>query len=257
MAIGGGVYFFKQNYSVQPEEKVVLQNTIPITSSQILEPVEQKLNYIHLYPAYGTDPNVNISKVNVIPVFFVAKDQKGIIKTDWKNNIKVVMSKIKIFFEKEFKNKIEISYTTSPITIKGDKNIEDYFIEDIVSEAKEKSQNLVQSNSYNVWMIYFVRDSLNKSVKGNLGAYPSLSGAVQYEFWLDNDAVNSKDPYGLTGSAHEFGHILGIPHPWELPANINSDPNFGNVQGDLMGYSNNGKLEKLYIREDVKKEMGL
>lgn len=108
-------------------------------------------------------------------------------------------------------------------------------------------------------MVYLVRDPEFKlNVKGgSLGGVASIQAATQYEFWLNKEAVSENDLYGITGSAHEFGHALGIPHPWELPENVNQDPNWGNVQGDLMGYAKSNNLDNLYIRDDVKKAMGL
>ncbi len=91
---------------------------------------------------------------------------------------------------------------------------------------------------------------------GNLGGLANLNAATQFEFWLDDQSVNS-DTYGITGSAHEFGHALGIPHPWDLPANVNKEKSFGNVSGSLMGYLPLKELDDNYIRDDVKKEMGL
>ena len=68
-------------------------------------------------------------------------------------------------------------------------------------------------------------------------------------------SLNTNHP--KTVLTHEFGHALGIPHPWDLSININHDPNFGNVPGDIMGYSPYPDLDKNYIRDDIKKVMGL
>jgi len=212
---------------------------------------------IHLYPAYGANPNTQINKIHIISLFFVPKDIDTSIKNEWQTNMEKVDSKIKSFFEKQFAYNIEVTYKSVSQPIKGNLNISEYTPTTLVQEAKEQTNSLVVGNSHNIWMIYLVRDSEYKKniIGGNLGGLTSLQAATQFEFWLDNDMINST---GLEGSAHEFAHALGIPHPWELPSNTTHDPNYGNVSGDLMGYSNSGlNLDNLYIRDDVKKEMGL
>ena len=162
-----------------------------------------------------------------------------------------VDSKIKSFFEKQFAYNIEITYKIVSQPIKGKLNISEYTPSALAQEAKEQTSNLAVNDSHNIWMVYLVRDPDYKKniIGGNLGGLASLQAATQFEFWLDNDMINSS---GLGGSAHEFAHALGIPHPWELPSNTTHDPNYGNVPGDLMGYSNSGlNLDNLYIRDDV------
>lgn len=212
---------------------------------------------IHLYPAYGADQNTQINKIHIISLLFVPKDITTPVKSEWLSNMNTTDLKIKNFFEKQFNHKIKISYQVVSEPIIGEQDISNYSPSSLVQEAKAKTSNRAIHDSYNVWMIYLVRDQeLTKNIiGGNLGGLVNQQSATQYEFWLDNNMINVT---GIIGSAHEFAHVLGIPHPWELPSNTTHDPNYGNTPGDLMGYSNNGLgLDDLYIREDVKKEMGL
>lgn len=250
LIFAGGIFlgFFYTKRPIQLKEQTV---TTPIPT-----PTETK-KFIHLYPYYNVDGKTEISKINIITAFFVAKGQKGIIKNNWNENLGKVLGGIKYFFENQFQNKIAINYKIAPV-IHGDHALEIYDINTLAVEAFVKTATLRSIDSYNIWMIYVVRDSTNINPRGNLGAQPVQQAAVMDEFWLDDEAVSSNNSYGLIGSAHEFGHVLGIPHPWELPANTAHDPNFGNVRGDLMGYLNSApNLQNLFIRDDVKKEMGL
>ena len=214
---------------------------------------------IHLAPFYGVDASISINKLNIIGVMFVPKNITKQIKPEWSYNMDKIFARIKKFYEAQFEGNIEITYQVNSAPIKGEENIEDYYPEDFVEEIENKNQNLLKSNTHNVWMIYLVEDpNFKLLVKGggNLGGLARLNASTQGEFWLDNDAAIT-GTYGITGSAHEFGHALGIPHPWDLSININHDPNFGNVPGDIMGYSPYPDLDKNYIRDDIKKVMGL
>lgn len=244
---------------INPIISTVTSITPNITISQSSIPSTTKKT-IHLYPAYGADPNTSINQLHVISLLFVPKDINTPIKPEWLTNMEKVNLNIKSFFEKQFSNTIKITYKTVTEPIIGNLNLTEYTPRALALEAKENTKNLVIANSHNVWMIYLVRDPENKKniIGGNLGGLASLQSATQFEFWLDNDAINSADPYGIKGSLHEFAHALGIPHPWELSSNTAHDQNYGNVPGDLMGYVNSElNIDKLYIRNDVKQEMGL
>ncbi len=262
---GIGVYLVmnKKLSSSQPPVSSSLPDLISTSPSPTSSPTPSPSitkKVIHLYPAYGANPNTQINKIHIISLLFVPKDIDTSIKNEWLTNMERVDSKIKSFFEKQFAYNIEVTYKIVSQPIKGRQNISEYTPSTLVQEAKEQTNSLVVGNSHNIWMVYLVRDPEYKKniIGGNLGGLASLQAATQFEFWLDNDAINSAGQYGLEGSAHEFAHALGIPHPWELPSNTSHDPNYGNIPGDLMGYSNSGlNLDSLYIRDDVKKEMGL
>lgn len=215
---------------------------------------------IHPYPAYGVNPTLSLNKIKIISLIFIPKDVSIQPKTEWYSNMEYIENKIKEFFQREFQNNIEVSSTIVSTPIAGIKNIGEYTSYDIALEVLQNTSQLSDSNSYNTRLIYLVRDlANNKNLNGNMGSYPTIAVSVQGEFWLDNNAVRAEtNAYGLMGSAHEFGHLLGIPHPWELPANTLHDPNYGNVPGDLMSFSNNDiKFDNLYLRDDVKTAMGL
>lgn len=215
---------------------------------------------IHPYPAYGVNPSLSLNKIKIISLIFIPKDVSIQPKTEWYSNMEYIDNKIKEFFQREFQNNVGVSSTIVSTPITGIKNIGEYTSYDIALEVLQNTSQLSDSNLYNTRLIYLVRDlANNKNLNGNMGSYPTIAISLQGEFWLDNNAVRTEtNAYGLMGSAHEFAHLLGIPHPWELPANTLHDPNYGNVPGDLMSYSNNDvRFDNLYLRDDVKSAMGL
>lgn len=248
-----------------PTQSAPRMTTIPAASqspSSTPTPTQNPTNTanknIHLYPYYGADSNISINKLNIIGVLFIPKNITTQIKPEWVTNMDTIFAMIKNFYQTQFKNQIEITYQVNSTGIIGEKDIEAYYPWDIAKEIEDKNPSLLKSGFHNVWMIYLVRgQQLSLNVKGgNLGGLANFNAATQYESWLNNEAIIT-NTYGITGSAHEFGHALGIPHPWELPTNVNHDPNFGNVQGDIMGYSPYKDLNQNYLREDVKNTMGL
>ncbi|MBI2598753.1 hypothetical protein HYW40_00825 [Candidatus Curtissbacteria bacterium] len=167
---------------------------------------------------------------------------------------------IKLLFEREFENNIEITYTVVPNAIHGINNIEVYNPWSLAKEGREQTEKYAKEGYYNIWMLYLVRDpDLKKNLQGgSLGGVADLQSATQFEYWLGNDAVNSSDPFGIKGSAHEFGHALGMPHPWELPNNKTGGKSDNSYKGDVMSYVNNGlKVDQLFIDSEMKKAMGL
>lgn len=279
----GGAYYFSKTQSVkpttqnsvvpspfstqrgeqtpQPTHATPLQSASPSPQTNVTNK-----KTIHLYPFYSADPSIKINDLHIVGVFFSAKDIETSIKPEWPKNMEYIFSRIKKFYEREFENNIIITYEVMNQPVRGDKNIGDYSPEtyEEVKEIKNKLNITDKDNVHNVLMIYIVEDFSNdndkivgiRTIKGNMGGAAQFSAADQGAFWLDDDAVKVHT-YGITGSAHEFGHALGIPHPWEMPANTNHDPNFGNVPGSLMGYSPDPNLDKNYLRDDVKKGMGL
>lgn len=270
LIVFGSYYVYLNRYpsqnSTSKENQVTLAVDRPVTSQpepsnipaapQAEEFPKNVQKNIHLYPAYELDSRISINKLHVVSLLFVPKDIHTPIKSEWHGNMEKIGSNIKTFFEKEFDNKIAISYEVLEEPVAGDLDISNYTAQSLTYEAHQKTMLHKKENYYTILMIYLVRDPEFKKniIGGNLGGLPQQSAATQYEYWLDTDMINS---VGLIGSMHEFGHALGIPHPWELPANKLGDPNFGNVPGDLMGYTSNGvEIDNLYIREDVKQVMG-
>src|SRR5215510_10851815 len=97
-------------------------------------------------------------------------------------------------------------------------------------------------------MIYYLNrlDGQPTDLPGG-GAYPWLRIAMNPAFWLDEVEVD-----GPGSSAHEMGHLLGIPHPWEMSPPHPDEP------GNVMGYTSSGlNLMQRFLLEDVKRAMGM
>lgn len=212
-----------------------------------------------------------LDKITIQGVYFVAKNQITGIKTYWKDNMLDIFTQIKNFYEGQFINKIQININT-PIIVYGDRNIEEYDQSTIEQEARQKVQ-LDTANDFTVLMLYPIQGEDDKHVVGNFGGggeSGNSSSAMNSWFWLDPKFLGtvtakggSVDYTGYLGSAHEFGHSLGIPHPWEEEINKDSkgniiDPNYGNYEiGSLMSYAGQkGPLiPNSFIRTAAKQKM--
>lgn len=241
----------------------------PSTSSQFPGPTDStappspilttaKTVTLKLYPSAGIDSTVVINKTHVIGLLFSPTDGSKVAKNEWIPNMKLIFNELERFYERQFPESMDITYTSVGSMVNGDLPASSYTPESLAEEAIQKTNQYKKVGQHNMWMIYFVRDegtTINVS-GGSLGGVASQNAATQFEFWLNDEAIGKKG-FGTIGSLHEFGHALGIPHPWELPANTSRAPNFGNVAGDIMSYSNSGvSVDTMYIRADVKSAMG-
>lgn len=215
---------------------------------------------------YGTHPCID--KIVLKGIYFVAKDEQNYIKSYWQSSMQDIFTQTKNFYEQQFSNKIQITIDTSTI-VYGDKNIEQYDVGSIDQEVKAKIKSNYGTDYFFDYMVFVIHgtDGNGKNYQGNLG---SLFGiGTQGAFLLNPDALGTvttkygTDYSGYLTPAHEFGHTLGIPHPWEEEINKDSngniiDPQFGNnEQGSLMSYG--GQLGPLipnsFIRNTVKQKM--
>ncbi len=202
-----------------------------------------------------------IDKIRIKGVLFVPKNQTSGIKSYWQSNMTDVFNKIETLFEKQFNNLINISYET-PVIVYGDKNAEDYDI-NVLLEVKQKAP-FSSNDSYVVYMTYFIDGIDGKYHQGNFGAIAHET--VQGAFLLDPESLCTVTTHygtncsGYLTSAHEFGHTLGIPHPWEEEVNKDANgntitPQFGNEeQGSLMSYGGL-RWPDAFIRQTVKNRM--
>ena len=204
-----------------------------------------------------------IDKMRIKGVLFVAKDQTAGVKSYWSTNMIDVFNKIKAFYESQYNNLINISWET-PVLVYGDKNTEEYNNSgELQQEAKQKA-SYISNEYYVVYMIYVVTGVNGKYLTGNAGGWNH--NAIQGAFWLDPENLGGMTSQygtnysGYTGSVHEFGHTLNIPHPWEEEQNKDSNgnimnPNYGNDEmGSVMSYGGQ-RWPDAFIRQTVKNRM--
>jgi hypothetical protein len=261
VAVAGAFYLAKKSSGPTATNPVVQQEAQP-SSSPTLNTPPITTRTIHGYPLdlYGFDKTKSINKTHIISFLFIPKNISTTPKPEWFENMKKTNNGIKFLFEREFENNIEITYTVVSNEVHGVNNIEEYTPWSLAKEGRELTEKYAKEGYSNIWMLYLVRDNEYKqNLKGgSLGGAADLQSATQFEYWLDNDAVNSSDPFGIKGSAHEFGHALGMPHPWELPGNKTGGKSDNSYRGDVMGYVNNGlKIDQLFVDSEMKKAMGL
>jgi hypothetical protein len=247
----------------------VSSNNTPITGKPNPSPAAQTC---HVYTYQDRYMNLGerycIDKVVLKGVYFVAKDQQNFIKSYWQSSMQNIFTQIKNFYEQQFNYKIQITIDT-PVIVYGNKNITDYNFYSIFQEVKQKVQNTYPPDYFFDYSIFVINgsDGNGQLQQGDLGG--SIGVAAQGSFLLNPDSLGSvttkygTDYSGYLTPAHEFGHTLGIPHPWEEEGNRDVygniiDPNYGNNEkGSLMSYG--GQLGPLipnaFIRTTVKQKM--
>jgi len=205
-----------------------------------------------------------LDKITIKGIYFVAKNQTSGIKSYWKESMLNILTQIKNFYEAQFENKIQIT-VDEPIMIYGDNNIEQYGQYLIDKETRVKIS--IDKSNFTVIMYYPIQGEGDKRVMDSAwggGAFVgNSSSAMNNWFWLDPDMMKEPDYQGAVLSAHEFGHAIGIPHPWDEEINKDADGNiinrgYGNEEiGSLMSYGGlKGPLiPNAFIRDDIKNKM--
>lgn len=214
-----------------------------------------------------------IENIFVKGVYFIAQDQASGFQSYWSRNMMDVLGQVAIFFESQFDNKIDITIDNNPVIIYGDKNIGDYNFTSIFREVHGKISDTFPNGNSFVDIQIFVVDGAG-GVNGN-GLYSGMifvndvGGSVNPSGFLEPDRLGTvTTPYGTDYSgylsaAHEFGHSLVIPHPWNEEENTTPegqliDHAYGNDEvGSIMSYGGQqGPLiPNSFIRTQVKQRM--
>ncbi len=214
-----------------------------------------------------------IDSIWVKGVYFIAKDQTSGFQSYWSQGMLDIFGQIKSFYESQFDNKIKIAVDNTPTIVYGEKNIGEYNSGSIAQEVYNKVSGSFPRGDYFIDIQTFVVDGANGVNGSNLynGTIfiNNRGGSVNQSGWLNPEShgtVTTKygtDYSGYLGSAHEFGHSLGIPHPWDEEINKDSvgnviNPQYGNDEmGSLMSYGGQrGPLiPNSFIRAQVKQKM--
>lgn len=219
-----------------------------------------------------------LDNVEINLVYFIAKDQTSEIIPSWSANMKDIFSKTEIFYESQFSNKMQIT-SNEPQIIYGDKNIGDYATAYAVGqEVKNKLRVQLSPNYFTDLTIFYHGTQLSGGYDGAV-TWDSIGGngsiTINPWFWLEKDGMCTittsvaTNCYSYIGVAHEFGHALGMTHPWEM--DINKDSN-GQIINSGFRYSENGNImsygeQKLlsgsvsnpfggyYIMDEIKQKM--
>jgi hypothetical protein len=217
---------------------------------------------VHLYPAYGVDPSVLCARPRIKIVYFVPRGEEAEALPTWKAEAARRFGEIRAFFGREFAGQVDIRFDIAPQIVVGRKAR--YTQSDDVTAEVESALFSPGGRAYDpafaaggageyvVRMIYYLNlaDGKPAELPGG-GAYPLWKIAMNPAFWLDPEGEDAAEG-GTVNSAHEFGHLLGMPHPWEM------NPPQADSPGNLMGYTTAGfTLAECHIADDVKLAMGM
>jgi len=221
------------------------------------KPPDEPTVSIHLYPAYGLDPSILCSRSRIKVIYFVPKGQEAGIYAGWQAAAQDTFGQVKMFFEREFEGHLRIETDILDTIVFGE---ESEYPNEI--DATNEIETAVFHNSgayydagfameypgeYAVRMVFFVNGAEGNFVEMPGGAYSWNRYAYNPWFWLEEPLMD-----GIVGSAHEFGHLLGMPHPWEM------DPPYPRTPGDIMSYETEGyTLMQCFVMDEMKRRMGL
>ena len=129
--------------------------------------------------------------------------------------------RIKEFFEREFTSQVSLRFDVAPQYVVGRESTYAYAsdvdaeIQDALFSPGGRNYDPAfaaeDAREYTVRMIYYLNLANGDpvSLPGG-GAWPTLRFAINPAFWLDSSEEGGEE-YGTVGSAHEFGHLLGMP----------------------------------------------
>lgn len=273
--IFGGVFAY-QHFSTKPQPVVQTQQSQSpnqITQSSIAVPINCKVK-TYQDSVWSLIGEHCLDNVKIVPVYFIAKDQTNGIIANWSANMEDIFSKVEAFYESQFDYKMQIT-NDEPQLVYGDKNIGEYKDLTVVSqEIISKLKIKVSQNYFTNLAIYYNSPS---GMYDGVFPWDSANGngsiTTNPSFWLEKDGMcvatqNSTPCYSYISTAHEFGHGIGLMHPWQMDINMDSnkkteDPNFGNVIGNIMGYQStnllsgdiNNPFGGYYIMDQAKQKM--
>lgn len=248
--------------SIERVESYPVPRPIPKRVVPPKEVIPAPVGPIHAYPAYGLDPTTLIGETHITAVYFVPKDQVPGQYADWQENLTATMEAIKGYMAREFQNRLTISYAVHPTVLVGNHALTNYGELDgaKVSLRQEVEEKIGWSEIKNreratgrfpVLLIYYHTGFEDRYQAPDVrlgGAYALLQTALLPAFHLTHEMIIGSHQAGLITSGHEFSHLLGIPHPWEM--GLEDSP------GNLMGYQAHGQLIDTHIADQVKEAMG-
>ena len=248
-------------------------NFVP-TVGETPTPIKKKCK-VHTYKdAFYGGTQKCIDNIWTKGVYFIAKDKIPDIQPYWSESMVDVLGQIKNFYEGQFSQKINVTID-APILVYGKKNISEYDYSSISEEVYSTISNTFPNDGHFIDIQIFLLEP-NGIIPENGGTFYNglvmvndVSMSVNPSSWLNSDMLGTvttkygTNYQGYLGSAHEFGHSLYIPHPWE--ESINKDlngniinQNYGNDEiGSIMSYTGQkGPLMTYsFIRDQIKEKM--
>lgn len=256
--------------SDQPTNKVYSSMGSPKIDT-INEPLK-----IHAY----RNPNVSLRRIQVYGVLFVPKNielekskqyQQHI--SDWPNVMEAVIKRTTDFWSRELDGRAQFSIEIIKVPIEGSRILSDYNFsrvqEEVIQALGEKVFLPESGEDTTVTAVYVANDDeCAEYSKLGYSSYQECGiakGKIYYDYsrgtlWFlvstDIFYAESQGPHGPITTAHEFGHALGIPHPYDDYELSSGDLNFGKESGNLMGHGQ-CKLEDCFLMKEQKELMGL
>lgn len=235
------------------------------------------------------NPHISLEQVKVFGVYLVPRNinlskSKEFQTRNWRKDMEKVLKRATTFWSRELENKANFSVEILEKPLEGSLDLSIYDFNSTKNEVvkmleDEKNQNFradiretKNKGFFVIYSIYIATDrecdeykQLGYKDYGECGKaegkFYSDSSRGSLGFLVSTDVFYSEADealavHGPITTAHEFGHALGIPHPFDDQELSQQNQNYGKDPGNLMGHGF-CKLENCFLMPEQKKKMGL